>query len=68
MLGVHQPGYFSCICITFRVSTAAAAGEQTLISNLEAPSSDRFDEISVTDKEIHSYTNGEELERELCNY
>ena len=54
VLDVHQPGYFSCICITFRVSAgAAAAGEQTLISNFETPGSDVFDEISVTDKEIH---------------
>ena len=53
VLDVHQPGYFSCICITFRVSAAAGAGEQTLISNFEAPSSDSFDEISVTNKEIH---------------
>ena len=52
-LDIHQPGYFSCICITFRVSAAAAAGEQTLISNFETHSSDRFNEISVTDKEIH---------------
>ena len=54
VLDVHQPGYFSCICITFRVSGVdAVAGEQTLISNFEAPSSDSFDEISVTNKEIH---------------
>ena len=50
-LDVHQPGYFGCICITFRVS--AAAEEQTLISNSAVPSSDEFNEISVTDKEIH---------------